>query len=164
MELVIREAKKSDMPNVLNLIHELAAFEKEHNAVEVTLKDLENDGFGKHPQFYCFVAEVNSVIEGIALVYNRYSTWKGRVIHLEDLIVSQSMRGKGIGSKLLDKVVKYGHNLGVKRISWEVLDWNEPAIAFYEKNGARVMRDWDVVQLSETGIKNYISKLEDANI
>jgi len=137
MELVIREAKKSDMPNVLNLIHELAAFEKEHNAV---------------------------VIEGIALVYNRYSTWKGRVIHLEDLIVSQSMRGKGIGSKLLDKVVKYGHNLGVKRISWEVLDWNEPAIAFYEKNGARVMRDWDVVQLSETGIKNYISKLEDANI
>ncbi len=159
MELTIRDSKKEDMPQVLDLIKELATFENEPEAVEVTVQDLEYDGFGTNPRFHCFVAEVNSKIEGIALVYNRYSTWKGRAIHLEDLIVSQSVRGKGIGSKLLDEVVKYAHNLGVKRINWEVLDWNEPAIAFYEKNGANVMRDWDVVQLSEEGIKNYISRL-----
>ncbi|MEW4923342.1 GNAT family N-acetyltransferase [Algibacter sp. 2305UL17-15] len=159
MEFTIRNAQKSDMQQVHGLIKELAIFEKEPDAVEVTIKDLEEDGFGAQPQFHCFVAEVNSKIEGIALVYNRYSTWKGRAIHLEDLIVSESMRGKGLGSKLLDEVIKYGHQLGVKRINWEVLDWNEPAIEFYEKNGAIVMRDWDVVQLSEEGIKNYISKL-----
>lgn len=159
MTLIVRDAKKEDMSKVLTLIQELATFEKEPNAVEVTVEDLEKDGFGDNPQFHCFVAEVNSNIEGIALVYNRYSTWKGRAIHLEDLIVSESMRGKGVGSKLLDEVVKYGHKLGVRRINWEVLDWNEPAIAFYEKNGANVMRDWDVVQLNEEGIKNYISKL-----
>ncbi len=148
------------MPQVLDLIQELAIFEKEPEAVEVTLQDLERDGFGPDPRFHCFVAEVNSKIEGIALIYNRYSTWKGRAIHLEDLIVSESMRGNGIGSMLLDEVIKYGHDLGVKRINWEVLDWNEPAIAFYEKNGANVMRDWNVVQLNEAGIKNYISKLK----
>lgn len=155
----IRNAKKGDMAQVLGLIQELAVFEKEPDAVEVTVKDLEQDGFGKHPAFHCFVAEVNSRIEGIALVYHRYSTWKGKAIHLEDLIVSESMRGTGIGTALLDEVIKYGHNLGVKRINWEVIDWNEPAIAFYEKKGANVMRDWDVVQLSEEGIKNYIANL-----
>lgn len=159
MDLLIRDSKKEDMPQVLELIKELALYEKEPDAVEVTVEDLEKDGFGAHPQFHCFVAENNSKIIGIALVYNRYSTWKGRAIHLEDLIVKESMRGHGIGSKLLDEVVKYGKNKGVKRINWEVLDWNEPAIAFYEKNGAKVMRDWDVVQLSEEGISNYLSKL-----
>lgn len=159
MELIIRDAKKEDMPQVLNLIKELAIFEKESKAVEVTVEDLKNDGFGAQPQFHCFVAEANSKIEGIAIIYNRYSTWKGRAIHLEDLIVSKKMRGYGIGSKLLDEVVTYGYRLGVKRINWEVIDWNESAIKFYEKKGANVMRDWDVVQLNEDGIKNYISKL-----
>lgn len=159
MNFTIRDAKREDMPQVLKLINELAVFEKEPHAVEVTVKDLENDGFGEHPAFHCFVAEVNTTIQGIALVYNRYSTWKGKAIHLEDLIVSESMRGTGIGTSLLDAVIKYGHELGVKRINWEVLDWNEPAIAFYEKKGAHVMRDWNVVQLSETGIKNYIANL-----
>ncbi|NNC48977.1 MAG: GNAT family N-acetyltransferase [Flaviramulus sp.] len=159
MDYIIREALKTDMPQVLKLIKELAIFEKEGDAVEVTIEDLINDGFGTHPAFHCFVAEVNSKIEGIALIYNRYSTWKGKILHLEDLIVSQSMRGSGLGTALLDEVVKYAHNLGVKRINWEVIDWNEPAIAFYEKKGAKVLRDWDVVQLSEEGIINYISKL-----
>ena len=159
MDYIIRDATKTDMPQVLNLIRELASFEKEADAVEVTIEDLQNDGFSAQPAFHCFVAEVNAKIEGIALIYNRYSTWKGKILHLEDLIVSQSMRGSGIGTALLDEVVKYGHRLGVKRINWEVIDWNEPAIAFYEKKGANVMRDWDVVQLSEMGIKNYISKL-----
>jgi len=147
------------MPRVLELIQELAYFEKESDAVEVSVTDLEQDGFGENPAFYCFVAEIDNTIEGIALIYNRYSTWKGKILHLEDLIVSKAKRGLGIGSALLDKVVQFADNLGVKRINWEVLDWNEPAIAFYEKKGAKVMRDWDVVQLSEQGIKDYIAKL-----
>ena len=159
MDYVIRNATRNDMPQVLHLIKELAAFEKEPDAVEVTADDLKQDGFGEHPAFHCFVADVNSKIEGIALIYNRYSTWKGKILHLEDLIVSKSMRGKGLGTALLDKVVQYGYDLDVKRINWEVIDWNEPAIDFYEQKGANVMRDWDVVQLDETGIKNYIAKL-----
>lgn len=159
MNFSIRQATKNDMPQVLQLIKALAEFEKEPDAVEVTVKDLEEDGFGKTPAFTCFVAEINSKIEGISLIYNRYSTWKGKAIHLEDLIVNTDFRGSGIGTALLDEVIKYGHKLGVKRINWEVLDWNEPAITFYEKKGAIVMRDWDVVQLSEAGIKNYIANL-----
>ncbi|MFH6768379.1 GNAT family N-acetyltransferase [Gaetbulibacter aquiaggeris] len=159
MSFTIRNAQKSDMPLVLSLIKELAVFEKEPEAVEVTIRDLENDGFSENPSFHCFVAEVQGKIEGMALVYNRYSTWKGKALHLEDLIVSDAMRGSGIGSALLDEVVKYGHHLGVKRITWEVLNWNEPAIVFYEKKGAHVMHDWNVVHLNEKAIKNYISKL-----
>ncbi|MEP3838865.1 MAG: GNAT family N-acetyltransferase [Algibacter sp.] len=160
MEFKIRNAKASDMPEVHHLINELAIFEKEPDAVEVTVEDLQNDGFGKQPAFHCFVAEVNSKIEGIALIYNRYSTWKGKIIHLEDLIVSKAMRGTGLGTALLDTVVKYGHDLGVKRINWEVIDWNEKAIAFYEKKGAKVLRDWDVVWLDKAAINNYISKID----
>ncbi|TXE12796.1 GNAT family N-acetyltransferase [Seonamhaeicola algicola] len=159
MQFNIRKATQHDMPAVLSLINELAEFEKEPDAVEVTVEDLINDGFGKQPAFTCFVAEVDKNVEGIALVYNRYSTWKGKIIHLEDLIVSNKYRGAGIGTKLLDEVVKYGHSLGVKRINWEVLDWNEPAIKFYQSKGANVMRDWDVVQMNQESIKNYIAKL-----
>jgi GNAT superfamily N-acetyltransferase len=154
-----RLATRQDMPRVLELIHELAIFEKEADAVEVTISDLEKDGFSEQPKFTCFVAEVNNTVEGIALVYPRYSTWKGEVLHLEDLIVSKPCRGIGLGTKLLDTVVKYGKDKGVKRISWEVIDWNEPAIAFYENKGAKVMRDWDVVQLDEKGIENYLKEL-----
>jgi GNAT superfamily N-acetyltransferase len=160
MNINIRKAVRNDMPQALELIKELALFEKELDKVEVTVDQLQNDGFGKSKAFTCFVAEVNNTIEGIALVYNRYSTWKGVVLHLEDLIVSEKMRGSGIGTLLLDKVVTFGHELGVKRISWEVIDWNDPAIAFYEKKGANVMRDWDVVQLDEKGIKNYIENIK----
>ncbi|WP_394747598.1 GNAT family N-acetyltransferase [Spongiimicrobium salis] len=151
----IRVATASDMEQVAHLIKELAVFEKEENAVEVTVDDLKRDGFGANKLFHCFVAEDEDRIVGMALVYPRYSTWKGPVIHLEDLIVTQEMRGNGLGGALLEAVVRYGKELGVKRICWEVLDWNEPAIAFYEKKGARVMRDWDVVQLDEKGIANF---------
>jgi GNAT superfamily N-acetyltransferase len=159
MKISIRKAKKEDMSTVLNLIKELAIFEKEPDAVEISVTDLERDGFKEHPEFECFVAETEDKIEGIALVYKRYSTWKGSVLHLEDLIVSQKMRGNNIGTMLLNEVVKYGNQLGVKRICWDVLDWNEDAITFYEKKGANVMRDWDVVHLNEKGIKTYLSKL-----
>ncbi|MFC4221368.1 GNAT family N-acetyltransferase [Flagellimonas marina] len=159
MEYIIRNAEKEDMAQVLALVQELADFEKESDAVIISKEDLENDGFGEHKLFHCFVAEVEKEIVGIALVYPRYSTWKGPAIHLEDLIVSERMRGSGLGTALLDEVIKYGHDLGVRRIQWEVLDWNEPAIEFYEKKGAKVLRDWDVVQMDELGIKNYINSL-----
>jgi len=154
-----RLAVKQDMPRVLELIQELAIFEKEPDAVEVSVSDLKKDGFGSHSKFTCFVVEVDNTIEGIALVYPRYSTWKGQVLHLEDLVISKKCRGKGLGTLLLDTVVKHGKKMGVKRICWEVLDWNEPAIKFYESKGANVMRDWDVVQLDENGITNYLNQL-----
>ena len=156
MEFIIRDAQKTDMPSVLNLIQELANFEKEPDAVQVTLEELTQAGFGANPLYHCFVAEVEAEVVGMALVYPRYSTWQGPVIHLEDLIVTQSMRGSGIGSALLKEVVKYGKAKGVRRIGWEVLDWNEPAIKFYESKGANVMRDWDVVQLNEEGISKFL--------
>ncbi|MFX0555672.1 GNAT family N-acetyltransferase [Maribacter sp. CXY002] len=159
MEYTIREARKEDMGQVFHLIDELAKFEKEAHAVELSVADLEEHGFGQEKLFHCFVAESGEEIVGIALVYPRYSTWKGPIIHLEDLIVTEKMRGSGLGTALLDEVVKYGHKLGVKRVSWEVLDWNEPAIGFYESKGANVMRDWDVVHLDEKGIEKYLSNI-----
>jgi len=156
MQFTIRAAKAGDMPQVLKLIKELAAFEKEDYAVEVTVNDLVKDGFGEEKLFHCFVGETGDTIVGVALVYPRYSTWKGPVIHLEDLIVTEQMRGSGLGSALLKEAVAYGSQLGVKRISWEVLDWNEPAIKFYESKGANVMRDWDVVHLDEKGIQAFL--------
>ncbi|MEJ6792026.1 MAG: GNAT family N-acetyltransferase [Lacinutrix sp.] len=159
MKYSIRLSTKNDMKSVHNLIIELAVFEKEPDAIEVTVKNLMEDGFGKEPKFICFVAENDEEIVGAALIYKRYSTWKGEVLHLEDLIVKEQMRGSGLGTALLDEVVKYANQIGVKRVSWEVLDWNEPAIVFYEKKGADVKRDWDVVHLNENGIKNYLNNI-----
>lgn len=159
MDQNIRLANREDMPEVLELIKELANFEREPEQVEVTADQLIKDGFHGNPAFTCFIGEIDNKIQGMALVYMRYSTWKGKALHLEDLIVRESARGSGLGTKLLDHVVKYGHSLGVKRIGWEVLDWNEAAIKFYENKGAKILRDWDVVQLDEKGIENYISKL-----
>jgi GNAT superfamily N-acetyltransferase len=160
MEINIRKATLSDMPQVLELIKELAIFEKEPDAVKISAQDLQNYGFGNNPMFKCFVAEVASEIVGAALVYFRFSTWVGPTIHLEDLIVQQLMRRKGVGEKLYAAVMRYGYDEGVKRIEWNVIDWNEGAIQFYKKSGAKVLSDWSVVQMDEEGIKNYIEKLE----
>ncbi len=156
---VIRDARKTDMPRVLELIRELAVFEREPDAVEVTVAQLEADGYGPDKAFHCLVAETAGTVAGMALVYPRYSTWKGVILHLEDLIVTESMRGNGLGAALLDEVVRYGSKLGVKRISWEVLDWNEPAIEFYKSKGARLLRDWDVIHLDEQGIQQYLNNI-----
>lgn len=159
-ETIVRDAREEDMEQVLQLIKELATFEREPDAVNITVEELRNDGFGPQPAFHCFVAEVNGKIEGMALVYQRYSTWQGKTVHLEDLMVREEMRGKGIGSALFTAVIQYGYKRGVRRIEWNVLDWNAPAIAFYKKNGAKIRSDWDLVQLDEQGIKNYISNLQ----
>ena len=159
MEYSIRDAEARDMAQVHGLITELAVFEKEDDAVEVTVDDLIRDGFGAKKLFHCFVAEAEGAIVGMALLFPRYSTWKGPIIHLEDLIVTESMRGSGVGSALLTRVVEHGYKLGAKRINWEVLDWNEPAIALYERKGAQVKRDWNVVHLDEKGIKTFLKRI-----
>ena len=144
------------MPAVLNLIQELAIFEKEPDAVVVKVADLERDGFGEKPLFHTFVAELNGEIIGIALYYYRYSTWKGKTIHLEDLIVNEAHRGTGAGLALYTEIIKQGKKDNVRRIEWNVLDWNEPAIRFYEKSGAKVLDDWRVVQMNEEGINRFL--------
>lgn len=156
MEFTIRKAIKSDMSEVLDLIKELAVFEKEGQEAILTIKDLENDGFGDHPLFYCFVVECNTIIVGAALCYIRYSTWKGKTLHLEDLIVNVSHRNLGFGTLLLDEVIKLGAQLKVKRVCWEVLDWNTNAINFYKKKGAKILTDWHLVQMDEALINNYL--------
>ena len=159
MEYTIRFAEKGDVNAILGLIQELAVFEKEPDAVIVTEADLLKYGFGEKPLFTCFVAEKEEEIVAIALIYIRFSTWKGQTVHLEDLIVSDAHRGSGLGTLLLNEVIKYGYSLGVKRICWEVLDWNEPAIKFYESKGATLLKDWYLVQMDESSIKNYIENI-----
>ena len=155
--MIIRKATKNDMPSVLELIQELATFEKEPDAVVVTVADLVRDGFSENPLFQCFVAEVDNQIIGMALYYYRFSTWKGKTIHLEDLIVKENKRGTGAGFALYKEIIKQGKAENVRRIEWNVLDWNTPAIDFYEKSGAKVLGDWRVVHMDENGIKNFIS-------
>ena len=154
--MIIRKASQNDMPSVLELIQELATFEKEPDAVVVTVEDLIRDGFSENPLFHCFVAEVDNEIIGMALYYYRFSTWKGKTIHLEDLIVKESKRGRGAGFALYKEIIKKGKAENVRRIEWNVLDWNTPAIDFYEKSGAKVLGDWRVVQMHEEGIKRFL--------
>lgn len=158
MENTIRKFRKEDLPQILELIQELADFEKEPDAVEVDISILEKEGLGDHPLFTCFVAEENNRIEGMALIYFRFSTWKGRTVHLEDLIVRQEKRGTGLGSALYKKVIEYALEQGVKRCEWVVLDWNTPAIEFYERSGATVLRDWHLVQMDEKAMEKYLNR------
>ena len=156
MKEKIREARKEDMPAVLELIKELAAFENEPDAVITTVETLEKEGFGEHPLFKVFVAEIEGRIEGMALVYYRFSTWKGRTLHLEDLIVREEKRGTGLGNALYKKVIQYARSQGLKRVEWVVLDWNQHAIDFYERSGANILKHWYTVQMDENGITNYV--------
>ena len=155
--MIIRKATKNDMPSVLELIQELATFEKEPDAVVVTVDDLVRDGFSENPLFQCFVAEVDNEIIGMALFYYRFSTWKGKTIHLEDLIVKENKRGTGAGFALYKEIIKQGKAENVRRIDWNVLDGNTPAIDFYEKSGAKVLGDWRVVHMDDKGIEQFLN-------
>ena len=146
------------MNAVLLLIKELATFEKEADAVELTEKDLIRDGFGVQPAFKVFVAEENKEIIGMALFYERYSTWKGRSLHLEDLIVKQEHRNKGIGGELYAKVLHYPNEQKFRRVSWEVLDWNQVAIDFYLSTGANIIDSWKVVHMDERSLKTFVQR------
>lgn len=151
----IRKGTPQDMPAVLELIKELAHFEKEPDAVVVTADDLVRDGFGTNPLFNTLVAEQDNEIIGMALFYNRYSTWKGKTIHLEDLIVKENKRGTGAGSALYKAVINFAKMQGVKRVEWVVLDWNQHAIDFYKRSGATVFNNWHTVQMDEEGIAKF---------
>jgi GNAT superfamily N-acetyltransferase len=156
--MLVRQGTKTDMKAVLSLIQELAIFEKEPDAVVITEADLIRDGFGENPLFHTFVAEEKGEIIGMALYYYRYSTWKGKTIHLEDLVVRENKRGTGAGFALYSAVIEQGKKDNVRRIEWNVLDWNTNAINFYEKSGAKVLPDWRVVHMDENGIENFTNK------
>ncbi len=159
MNCIVRKGLREDMSAVLKLIQELAVFENEPDAVEVTENDLLRDGFGDVPKFHVFVAEVEGKIKGMALFYYRYSTWKGPTIHLEDLIVNEKFRGVGIGSCLYNEVMRFAFAKKVKRVDWDVLDWNNAAIAFYNKSGATVLKEWNAVKMYEKDLLTYIEKI-----
>lgn len=145
---MIRKAKKEDCQRILELIRELALYEKAPEEVTVTLEEMEDAGFGKNPVWEAYVAEVEGVIQGIALYYVRYSTWKGRRIYLEDLIVTEEMRGRGIGKLLFDKVVDEMKEKKYSGMVWQVLEWNSPAINFYKKYNASFDPEWVNVSIN----------------
>ncbi|HEY9116505.1 MAG TPA: GNAT family N-acetyltransferase [Roseivirga sp.] len=153
--MAIRKGIKSDLPQVLELIRELAVYEKAEHEVEITLEQLEADGFGEKPVYEFFVVEEDSEIVGIALFYFRYSTWKGKAVYLEDLVVKESQRGKGYGQQLLDAIIHEAKRTNSKQVRWQVLDWNEPAISFYKKLGAYLDGEWINCTLSAKQIENY---------
>lgn len=142
MEITIRKAVKKDCPRLLELVQELADYEKAPDEVTVSLEHFEESGFGKSPVWWALVAEVDNVIVGFALYYIRYSTWKGQAMYLEDILVTKAMRGKGIGKMLFDSLIKEAKEKKFSRIAWQVLDWNEPAINFYKKYSAGFYPEW----------------------
>ena len=156
MDFKIRLGQKEDMQAVFNLITELAVFEKEPDAVEITVTDLVRDGFSETPKFKVFVAEQEQNIIGIALFYERFSTWKGRAIHLEDLIVTKSKQKIGAGKALYKAVLKHANDNNFNRVAWEVIDWNTNAIDFYKSTGATYLHDWSVVQMNKENLAKFI--------
>ena len=142
MSIVIRDAVREDVPIMFELIKELALYEKAPEQVTNTVEQMYVDGFGDNPIFGTIVLEVESEIVGMALYYFRYSTWKGKRLYLEDLIVSETMRGRGLGEKLLESVIEKARQTACTGLMWQVLDWNEPAINFYKKFGAKFDEEW----------------------
>ncbi len=158
MSYKIRFAHSNDMSAVHDLITELAVYENEPNAVKISIEDLIKDGFGAQPRFKIFIAEENKTVIGMALFYERYSTWKGKAIHLEDLIVTQEKRKFGVGKALYNELMKYAFDNGYKRVAWEVLDWNTNAIDFYESTGAHILKGWQVVHMTEDNLKSFVKQ------
>ncbi|MCT1529798.1 GNAT family N-acetyltransferase [Sphingobacterium daejeonense] len=142
MSLTIRNAVLEDCPRLMELIRELASFEKAPQEVTVSMEEFEDAGFGINPVWWAFVAEYNGHIVAMSLYYIRYSTWKGRRLYLEDIIVTEEMRGMGIGKVLLDHTINYAKENGFSGMMWQVLDWNKPAIDFYKKYDTKLDEEW----------------------
>jgi len=142
MNISIRKATKNDLPQVLNLVKELALYEKAPEEVTITLQNLEEDGFGNQPLYWIIIAENNDQIVGMSFYYIRYSTWKGKCLYLEDLVVKEECRGQKIGELLFEATIKAAKEIGAKLMTWQVLDWNEPAINFYKKFNAELDGEW----------------------
>ena len=142
MNIQIRRAKKEDCARILDLVKELACYEKAPNEVTVTLEHFEQSGFGYKPVWWAFVAEVDGVIQGFALYYIRFSTWKGQRMYLEDFYVTEDMRRTGLGKLLFERLIKEAQRKKFNGIQWQVLEWNEPAINFYKKYNALFDPEW----------------------
>ena len=155
MTTTIRSGTPDDLPQALALIQELAEYEREPEAVETTVASMTRDGFGDRPVFEFFVAEDQSKIVGLALYFYSYSTWKGKCLYLEDLIVTESYRGRGLGRRLLDRIVEKAKEEQAKRVVWQVLDWNTPAIEFYKSLDASLLTEWITCRLVEDQIRQY---------
>ena len=157
---IIRKANSDDVKDILRLLIELAIFEKEPDAVKVTEQKLRRDGFGENPKYQCIIAEIDKTIVGLAFYTPRYSTWVGDTLHLEDLIVTEKMRGKGIGTLLYKSFLEEAKRRDVNRVEWSVLDWNKPAIDFYKNTGAIIdgLDQWKIVRMNKQIIDDYLSR------
>ena len=143
MDITIRSAIKEDCERLMELIHQLAIYERAPEAVTTSLAHFVESGFGSHPVWWGFVAEVDGVVQGFALYYIRYSTWKGQRMYLEDILVNEPFRGRGLGRRLFDRLLREAREKKFSGMVWQVLQWNEPAIHFYEKfEGVVFDREW----------------------
>ncbi|MBR2648098.1 MAG: GNAT family N-acetyltransferase [Sediminibacterium sp.] len=142
MTIMIRRAERKDCARIMELVHELAVYEKAPEEVTVTLEHFEESGFGPNPVWWAFVAEIEGKVEAFALYYIRYSTWKGQRMYLEDILVTEKLRGRHIGKQLFDRLIEEAKERKLKGIVWQVLEWNEPAINFYKKYDATFDPEW----------------------
>ena len=142
MKIIIRRSVAEDCERLMELIRELAVYEKAPEEITVTLPHFIDSGFGEHPVWWAYVAEVDGRVEGFALYYIRYSTWKGQRMYLEDILVTEKMRGHGLGKLLFDQLIEEAKEKNLSGIIWQVLEWNEPAINFYKKYHAHFDDEW----------------------
>jgi len=150
---IIRPGGRNDIPSMHALVVELARYEHAEEEVQLTAEQMAEDGFGEQPKYRVFVAEANNKVIGMALYYPRYSTWKGETLHLEDLVVQEKYRKGGVGAALFKAVVSEACNLGVGRMEWEVLEWNEPAKQFYKKYNGSGDPEWELWKLTPEQMK-----------
>lgn len=155
--IIIRKGRKEDVNRVMELIRELAAYEKEPQEVETTVEEMVKDAFGEQPVFEFFVAEDQEAGEiiGLALYFYSYSTWKGKCLYLEDLVVTKAYRGQGTGRKLFDSIMEKAKETDCRRVVWQVLEWNKPAIEFYKSLGATMLPEWVTCRLVSEQIQEY---------
>ena len=161
--MIIRIGEKKDLPRALELIKELATYEKAPHEVINTVALMEQDGFGTNPIYGLFIAENENGIVGISLYYWRYSTWKGKRLYLEDIIVTEKERGSGIGKLLFDRTMQKALEENCSGMMWQVLEWNEPAINFYKKYGAKFDAEWTNCTLEADQIKNLLNPSDNSN-
>ena len=161
--IAIRKGTAADLPQVYALIQELAEYEKAPQEVTNTLADMQEDGFGEYPVFEFLVAEAEGQVVGLCLYYMAYSTWKGKMLYLEDLVVTEAYRRYGVGKQLFDAFVRRSLELGAKRLKWQVLEWNDPAITFYKKLNCHLDAEWINCNMGEEEIAAYVEGLKIKN-
>jgi GNAT superfamily N-acetyltransferase len=160
----IRPGVKGDLRRALELVVELAVFERAPHEVINTVERMEQDGFGENPVFGFFVAETEKRIVGLSLYYWRYSTWKGKRLWLEDIVVTENERGKGVGKELFETTMKFALEQGSEGMMWQVLDWNEPAIRFYKKYGADIRTEWLNCTLERQQLEQLVQQMPDHRV